>query len=217
MRWLWILFFFGIFFIPSFVFGQTYGSDFLTATNCSQDTAENGTTQCDKAHNANTADGWLSTNTAFPHWIKFDNGAGNFKSPAKLRIAPYADGSGVMLKNFTLQGSTDDVSYFTLYSGLASNTTNSGVYQDFVFTATTTAYRYFKINLTDSFNSTNQSYLMEVQAMECTANCGGGSSSSTISSSTSVSSSAASLGLSFLAMAGSIGGIFYYRYTLDKA
>lgn len=166
-----LIFALALFAIPFLSHGQTYGGDVLTNT-CTADTVEGGEV-CTKAHNGNTADGWLSTNTAFPHWISFDLGVGVTALPAKVRIAPYADVLGAMFKNFTVQGSNDDSNYFTIYSGLASNTTTSGVFQDFEFTATTTAYRYFKFNFADSFNATNQTYEMEIQAMDCT-DCGGG-------------------------------------------
>lgn len=174
-----IFFALAIFIFPLISFGATYGADFLggVSVDCSDGS------DYAYANDGNIATFWNGSGVNnFPHWIIFDTA--DLKIPAKIRIAPYSEtGHTLGVKNFTLEGSNDDVDYFNLYTGLAEDADTGGVFQDFEFTPTTTEYRYFKLNFTDSYTGgNNYTAIYEIQGMEC-LDCGGTSSSTYATSS----------------------------------
>jgi len=164
--------------LPLSVGAYTYGSNVITGGTCTAFATDPGSL-CSNAIDGNLATYWLSTDTAFPlHWWRYDLGAGNEKAIRKLHIAPYADGNGSILKDFSIEGSQNDAAWTQIASTTAANTTTDQSYQDYEF-ANDTAYRYYRVTVNSTYYITNQTTLEEVQAMECVAECGGTSTTGT--------------------------------------
>ncbi len=107
---------------------------------------------------------WLSTDTAFDHWWKYDLGAAVTKIVTKLRIAVHKDVGGQSSKNFVLSGSNNDSAYTTVYTGLLADGTTK-TYQDFTF-SNAVAYRYYKLTFSDNYRADSYVGFYEVQMME---------------------------------------------------
>lgn len=93
--------------------------------------------------------------TAFPHWWKYDLGAGVTKTATRMRMkaADVSGGGGdIGLKNFQLQGSNDDSAWTTITTQQQQQNEN---YQEYTFT-NTTPYRYYRIYATDQWQGTYQ-------------------------------------------------------------
>lgn len=134
----------------------TYGStDRCTGGTASADNEE-GANVASRAFDDNNTTYWNSV-TAMPHWLKYAFAAGVSWKISKVTIRPVLD-YGIL--NFNVQGSNDDSSYTTLYSGTCAN---SETVQTFTFT-NPTAYRYIKINVTSGSN--NQCATTEVAMYE---------------------------------------------------
>ena len=98
-------------------------------------------------------------------WVKYDLGAGNSVIPTKLRLRGYHDGSNLHVKNFVFAGSNNDSDWTTLSSG---TTTNTSGWQEFTFT-NSTAFRYFRLNITDTWAGNAAVEEMEVLETEAFA------------------------------------------------
>jgi hypothetical protein len=126
-----------------------------------------GTTP-DKAFDNNTGTGWYNradTTSTMPEWIKYDLGAGNTKTANMLRVYLAIVSAGhTGFKNFTLQASNDDSNWDTIYTGLNTPNNSTG-WKEYSFSSTPTAYRYWKIEMTDSYYY-YQNYLMEIEIIE---------------------------------------------------
>ena len=143
----------------------SYGTtDRCTGGTPSADSVVTAGYEASKGCDDNAGTSWSSTDTAFPHWWKYDCGAGVSWKISKFTASAYLGVSGYRMKNFTILGSNDDTNWTTIYTGLMAN--SAGV-QTFTFT-NTTAYRYFKVNCTDSYDtaSGNQISVYEFEMFE---------------------------------------------------
>lgn len=101
----------------------------------------------------------------FPHWIKYDLGAGVTKTARKLRIKPYRPEYGADIKDFKLQGSNNDTDWTDILTATAAD---SDAWQEWEF-ANANAYRYYRIYITSSYNATiDLAALYEIELMEAT-------------------------------------------------
>jgi hypothetical protein len=147
---------------------MTYGPNVITSGTPSADTEYGTGYEAIKACDGNESTRWSSSQGGFPHWWKYDLGAGVTKTVIKLSILKYGDAAGCPLKDFTLQGSNNNSDWTTIYTGQAANVT-SPTWEDFTF-SNNTAYRYYKINCTSSWYTgggwTTAISFLEVQAFE---------------------------------------------------
>jgi len=112
-----------------------------------------------RAFDNNEGTGWLSTDTAFPHWIKYDLGVGVAKKARKLRLLP----QDIQLEDFTLEGSNNDSSWVQLVSDTATGVTE---WQEWEFN-NPTAYRYYKITVTSNQSGADEmAGILEIELME---------------------------------------------------
>ena len=112
---------------------------------------------------------WVSTNTAFPHWWKYDFGSGITKSIKRIGILKYSDPDGTQIKDFTVQGSNNDVDYYTLYNGIAEKCVVSDIaytWEYFSF-SNSNSYRYYKIIFNSSYRAIDRgSCFWDIQMSE---------------------------------------------------
>ncbi len=140
----------------------------LTGGTASADSEASGSYAASNAVNNNTTDRWTTTNTVFPHWWKYDLGAGNAKACNTLEISKYHDADHGIIKDFTVAGSNDDSSYTTLFTGQASDEHVELAPQTFTF-SNATAYRFYKINVTSNYRADNYVGFYEVKLYETPA------------------------------------------------
>lgn len=169
-----------LFLFPAISFAETYGSNYLVSgtVTCSQSHASY---PCTNLVDGNTATSWLTeADTNYPHWIKYDLGSGVTKNFAKIYLRPNGDVAGCGMKNWSLYASNDDSNYSLILA--TSTMTNCSVPTDvYVTSSPFSPYRYFKVFFADTYRPSNQNYIDEWQAFECT-DCGSGSTTSTASS-----------------------------------
>jgi len=152
----------------AYVSSGVYGSNFLTGGTATADTTLT-TYVASRVVDGNTGTSWISTDSAFPHWWKYDLGAGVTKTARKLRLIVAADPDYVRFKDFTLQGSNNDSDWTTVYTGQFPDATTG--WYDFEF-ANSTAYRYYKINITSSWEvDANYAQIYEAEMMEAGLQC----------------------------------------------
>jgi len=139
-----------------------YGSDILTGGTASASSEYGGTYSVDYACDNNETTRWSTTETACPHWWKYDLGAEVTKIVQKVRIKTY-DGQ---VKDFKLQGSNNDSDWDDLHTGQHADDSN---WEDYVF-SNSTAYRYYRIYITTSFNLLwGTASIFETEMMEVTS------------------------------------------------
>ena len=146
----------------------SYGPNFFTGGSASQDSYSDISQDGAKAFDGNTATYWLSAASAFPHWVKYDLGAGVTKKIAKLTmdVHDFIGATTMTVKDFTIQGSNDDSTYTTLQTLQA--TSGDGI-QSFEFTPSATAYRYYEINITTNYRADSYAAINELYAYESTS------------------------------------------------
>ena len=99
------------------------------------------------AFDDNNSTYWQRTGaTALPAWLKYDFGAGVTWAIGKMTALLYATGGGSW-KDFTVQGSNNDSTWITLYTGVAAD---SAALQTFTW-INQVKYRYIKINITSDY------------------------------------------------------------------
>lgn len=146
---------------------QTYGSNFFTGgwPSCNDDI--NPTYQCPYLTDGNLATAWLEQTTAFPHWVEYTLATGTTATLGKFYFNEWGDVGGCGVKNWSLYGSNDNVSW----TQLIATTTQGNCAANLDVNTTTTpgaAYRYFKMWLPDGYRASNQSAIYEMAAYECT-------------------------------------------------
>jgi peptidoglycan/xylan/chitin deacetylase (PgdA/CDA1 family) len=117
----------------------------------------------EKACDGNLSTSWNDNVSGLPQWWKYDFGSGITQSIVKVRIKPAFPGSNARFKDFTIQGSNDDSSWDTLYTGQHPNNSN---WEDYIF-ANTTPYRYYKINITTTWDDSTVG-VTEIEMMAAT-------------------------------------------------
>jgi len=108
-----------------------------------------------------TGDGatrWGTNN--LPCWLKWDMGSGGAKSINKFREAAINGPNGAWGKNFSISASNDDSTYVPIYRGQIPYVVGPGTYypnppiwNDFEFTGSSTAYRWWKIDFYDVWDT----------------------------------------------------------------
>jgi len=135
---------------------MTYQTDFLNGGTPTADSTY-GIYVASRAFDNNEGTGWLSADSAFPHWIKYDLGV--TKKARKLRLLP----QDIQLEDFTLEGSNDDSAWTQLVSDTASGVTE---WQEWEFD-NTAAYRYYRISVTSNQSEADEmAGVLEVELME---------------------------------------------------
>ena len=120
--------------------------DILTGGTATASTTESGHPASD-AVDDNLSTRW-NNNNSLPAWWKYDLGVGNSATPTYLCLYKV---SYDQLKTFTLSGSNNDVDWDELISDVVPPGLN--VWREYSF-SNSTAYRYFKIDMPDSYSGT---------------------------------------------------------------
>jgi hypothetical protein len=143
---------------------EGYTDDLLTGGTPSADSVWQAGYEASKACDDNNGTYWCSLNTVYPHWWKYDFGAGITKTIAKITILGYWVANGLYIKDFKLQGSNDDSDWTDIYTGQTANNANK---QEFTF-ANANAYRYYRIYATSTWNTVDYNFcaVCEFEMME---------------------------------------------------
>jgi hypothetical protein len=142
-----------------------YSSDFLTGGTATADSTAEGGNEPSKACDNNMSTRWLCVYTPFPHWWKYDLGAGVTKIARKMTITtnPYSE----YMKDFKLQGSNDNSIWTDIYTGQHANNNDL---QTFYF-SNTISYRYYRLYMTSNWGGDAGDYyvlIYEIELMETT-------------------------------------------------
>jgi len=122
----------------------------FSSDQCSGGTATadgyNGGFGPEKAFDNDIVTSW-EYGASYPHWIKYDFGAGNQKVIISywFRIYNHSDYYSRMPKTWTFEGSNNDIDWTTLDTQTNQIFTAGGVYK-YSFT-NATAYRYYRLNI----------------------------------------------------------------------
>ncbi|MHC4620559.1 MAG: ubiquitin-activating E1 FCCH domain-containing protein [Planctomycetota bacterium] len=142
----------------------TYTSDVCSGGTATADSETTGG-EATKAFDDNTVTFWETT-TAFPHWLQYDFGAGVTKKITKYTLqACYAE-PGRMVKDWTFLASNTGVfggEEVTLDTQTNQTGWTASEKRSYTF-ANTTAYRYYRINITAGNHSILR--LNEMEMME---------------------------------------------------
>ena len=145
---------------------ETFGTDFLSGGTATADSQWDVNYAASYAFDNNEATRWSSTNSAFPHWVKYDLGTAITKTARKLRLKSFGSGVNCQLKDFKLQGSNNDADWTDILTAVGSNT---DAWQEWAF-ANSVAYRYYRIYVTSSYyTGGNQVSIWEIELMESTS------------------------------------------------
>lgn len=145
-----------------------YSTDFLSGGTPSADSVyQNGASYtADKACDNNTGTVWITKDgVSMPHWWKYDLGVGNHKRAKKCTLkSDIVEGSDIGIKNFNIQGSSNDSDWTTLHSDTMANNTDV---QTFLFN-NGNKYRYYKINIIDNHSASypNFAKIAEIELMQ---------------------------------------------------
>lgn len=91
---------------------------------------------------------WAGTGSGVD-WLKLDTGGVNTYYLSSYSIAVNTiSGAGLAPKNWTLEGSNDNSSWTTLDTRTNETSWSSGETRNYVCSGVTTAYRYFRLNIT---------------------------------------------------------------------
>jgi len=139
---------------------MSYQIDFLNDGTPSADSYYGPSYTPDKAFNDSTTDSWLSDESAFPHWIKYDLGEGISKKARKLNMYPQE----MQVKDFKLEGSNDDSVWTELLSDAATAVAEWQAWEFSNFIA----YRYYMITVTSNHSEGGDTYaaIGEIELME---------------------------------------------------
>ena len=138
-----------------------YDSDVLTGGTATAD-SENPTFPATYAVDNNEATRWESTDTALPHWWKYDFGVGVTKIVTKLRVLPEFNTTYQRFKDFVFAGSNNNTDWTNLYTGQHANNCN---WEDYII-PNNTAYRYYKITITSTWEGNVYAGVWEIEMME---------------------------------------------------
>ena len=157
---------------PSTSLGVTYGSNFFVGGTAAADGFLGGFPPS-QAFDNTTSTSWYFDNT-YPNWISYDLGVGVTKKAGKIDWAEEAECGGRCMKDFNYQVSSDDSTWYNVFTGVASD--NQVTIESFIFTPTSTAYRYHRMNITSNNLATNVSSIGILRAFEEVADTGLGRS-----------------------------------------
>jgi len=125
-----------------------YSTNILTGGTATALTEYSATYLATKAVDSNEDTRWATTDTpTVPSWWKYDLGAGVAKKV--MRVGTITKSTEIT-NAFTIDGSNNDSDWTTIYTG---NGADSQSWQYFNFRCTT-AYRYWRINISSAFAGT---------------------------------------------------------------
>lgn len=114
---------------------------------------------------SSTATWWQSADTIMPHWVKLDLGDGTPQIVNQFRLTNMGGLEGYAPKDFTIEGSNDDSNWTVLktVTGASYDPDNTGTLAEAYNFVNTTAYRYYKINVTKNYEeSANNVAISEI-------------------------------------------------------
>ena len=139
----------------------TGGTNIFTGGTASADSYYNSSVPPANAFDGDLTNNWEASATS-GWWLKYDLGDGITKTPVSLKIKNFST-SGENINSFSFQGSNDNLSWTTLYTGTNPNTSEN-LETEFTFT-NTTAYRYFRV-LVNSNHGGTYCLVREIRAYE---------------------------------------------------
>ena len=92
---------------------------------------------------------WNSTDTVGDHWWKLEFMSQNERTIRKVRFKPYFNGWGNTVKDFTIEGSNNDVDWDVLYTGQHPNTSD---WMTCEF-SNSTPYAFYRIYMTNAWTN----------------------------------------------------------------
>lgn len=128
-----------------------FGSRLMTSVSLPSPFVTSASTNSSASWNAFTftaGDSWVGTNAGVD-WIKMDIGSGKTRILNAYQIQADSIGSQAA-KNWTIEGSNDDSTWFTLDSVTNQTGWTASQIRSFTCDTITTAYRYFRLNVTDN-------------------------------------------------------------------
>lgn len=113
------------------------------------------------------SDGWASSGTTFPQWLKYDFGEPETvgKYTIRGRNSTNADDLRQTIKDWEFQGSNDDVNWTTLDKRVGEANWNRSEKREYEF-KNTTAYRYYRVFITAHNGSTVATAIGEMEMFE---------------------------------------------------
>jgi hypothetical protein len=144
--------------------GSGYSADLTGGKTFLADSEYSGSHVAGNAFDNDSGTAWASADTAMPHWVRVDFGAGVTKRIGKVTIYPAAFGDGARAKDFTVDGSANGSSWTNIYTGQC---TDSSAVQAFTFT-NILSFRYWRIQVTSSWctGSPQIAHILEAEMME---------------------------------------------------
>ncbi len=131
-----------------------FGTDLCTGGTASADSQYSGDFSADKAFDDNLTTTWSATETAYPHWLKYDFGEGNEQVVNAYSIVARHDGYQTRTpNNWKFQGSNNDSDWTDLdeiSDGAWGYSAQKAYFYDFSEGENTTAYRYYRLYCTGS-------------------------------------------------------------------
>jgi hypothetical protein len=110
---------------------------------------------------------WHTAQFTLTGWIKIDRGVGNETIVNYYKMAPHWDvatGAARAPKNWTFEGSNNNVDWITLDTQTNVSNWTVGVYKAYAF-SNSTAYRYYRINITANNGDTNFLSIGQIEMM----------------------------------------------------
>jgi hypothetical protein len=131
-----------------------------TISSATSSTNYNGTFTPDKTYDGNTSTPWVSQTVGltFDEWIKYLLSSG--KTLRKIDLYIVGTPSYTRIKNFTIQGSNNDSSWTTVYTGVGPDIPDQWVSFEF---SNSTAYTYYKIEITSQYVTAQQTGFYEIK------------------------------------------------------
>jgi hypothetical protein len=140
-----------------------YGADFTEGATFTDSAHDTGYEAAKAFDNVETGENyWWKSNSTSNQWIKVDLGAIITKTARKLRIkAAYFNGAAG-IKDFVFAGSNNNSDWTTIHSARQAN---NGNWQEYTFD-NSTAYRYYRIWVTNVWVDSTGTGIFEVEMME---------------------------------------------------
>jgi hypothetical protein len=135
--------------------------DILSGGTASSDSVYSGGYEANKACDNNAGTRWSSTTSAYPHWWKYDFGAGISRKVNAIQVKQFIDSNNGG-RAFTFAGSNDNSNWITLYTGECPNVDDT--YFMFSF-ANDITYRYYRIQWATAWQGTTVS-VREIEFIE---------------------------------------------------
>lgn len=140
--------------IRKFILKSNVLAEILTGGTPSQDKTYSADYTADKACDKNTGTRSAGDGSAFPHWWKYDFGAGNNKIIQQVSILPFSN----EVKDFQVQASNNNTDWTTL--GTFQHGNNSNL-ENFYF-SNIDAYRYYRLLASNNWAGSGYNSMIEI-------------------------------------------------------